>query len=42
MQVKIKIVTPKINRLMLNSWNHFTIPVVIVNAAKAPVKGQGL
>lgn len=27
---------------MSNSWNHLTIPVVIVNAAVAPVKGQGL
>jgi hypothetical protein len=42
MHVNDRIRAPKINRFMLNSWNHFTIPVVIVNAAKAPVRGHGL
>jgi hypothetical protein len=42
MQVSIKIVNPIKKRFMLNSWNHFTIPVVIISAAEAPVKGHGL
>jgi len=26
----------------LNIWNHFVNPVVVMRAARAPVKGQGL
>lgn len=42
MQVNTMIQTPIRNKFILNSWNHFTIPVVIVRAAVAPVKGHGL
>ena len=42
MQVRARIEAPNTNRVILNSWNHFTIPVVMVKAAKAPVSGQGL
>jgi hypothetical protein len=42
MQVKIKIEVPNKNKSIPNVWNHFTIPVVIVSAAIAPVRGQGL
>lgn len=42
MQVKTRIAAPNVNRSILNVWNHFTMPVVIVRAAIAPVSGQGL
>jgi len=42
MQVKIKIEAPSKKSAILKVWNHFTIPVVIIKAANAPVSGQGL
>ena len=41
-QVRIRAHTPNANKFMLNSWNHFTIPDVIIKAARAPVRGHGL
>jgi hypothetical protein len=42
MQVIIRIASPRIKRKKLNSWNHFTMPVVRVRAPMAPVRGHGL
>jgi hypothetical protein len=41
-QVKINTATPSKNKSIEKVWNHLTIPDVIVIAAIAPVRGQGL
>lgn len=40
--VKINVINPILIKIDLGEWNHSTMPKVINNAAKAPVKGQGL
>lgn len=41
-QVILSVKIPKINKLVLNSLNHFTTPDTIMKAAIAPTIGQGL